>query len=66
MKVKVQDLKPGMLVVHTSGKGLLTVANVTEMTIELFPQQYLVTFAGISRPEQLSEDTEFEVLIDDE
>jgi len=57
MKVKVQDLKPGMLVVYASGKGVLTVTDVTPMFIELYPQQYLLTFEG-----QVGEDTEFEVL----
>jgi|GEM_PF-5427434 len=57
MKVKVQDLKPGMLVVYASGKGVLTVTDVTLMFIELYPQQYLLTFEG-----QVGEDTEFEVL----
>ena len=62
MKAKVQDLQPGTFVRHTSGKGVLKVADVEEMTIELFPQQYLVTFAGISESEQVGEDTEYEVL----
>jgi len=62
MKVKVQDLKPGMFVCHSSGKGVLQIAEVVPMTIELYPQQHMLTFEGISKPEQVGEDTEFEVL----
>jgi hypothetical protein len=62
MKIKVQDLKPGMLLVYTSGKGILTVANVVPMIIESYPQQYQVKFEGISQPVQVGEDTEFEVI----
>lgn len=62
MQVKVQDLQPGMMVVYTQGKGILTVTNVTPWDKELYPQQYDVTFHGIAHVERFSQDTELEVL----
>lgn len=62
MKVKVQDLKEGMVVVHATGKGVLVVQSVTPMVIELYPQQYEVFWHGIAAPDQFDEDFEFEVL----
>lgn len=64
MKVKVQDLQPGMVIVYTQGKGILTVAEVTPWERELYPQQYDVKFHGIAHVDHFSEDTEFEVIGD--
>jgi hypothetical protein len=61
MKIKAQDLTPGMIVRNPSGSGLLKVVDATEMAIELFPQQYQIKFEGVGNLQQVSEDDEFEL-----
>lgn len=60
MKIKASELKEGMTVVHVSGKGILTIEQIT--TLESFPEQYRVQFYGIAQAETFKADDELQIL----
>lgn len=59
MKVLVQDINPGVMIIDTKGKGLVTVKNIIEL--ESNPPQYKIYFEGINQPGIYWYNTEFEV-----
>jgi hypothetical protein len=64
MKVKASELEAGMIVIHSVGKGILTIESV--VTLESYPEQYKVTYFGISYPDIYEADAEVEVISDED
>lgn len=49
MKVLVQGINPGVMIIDTKGKRLVLVRNIIEL--ESSPPQYKIYFEGINQPE---------------
>lgn len=64
MEIPVQDIKQGMFVICSKGRGLLTVQDIIEL--ETNPPQYKIYFEGINQPEFYRHDTKIEIIPEQE